>query len=178
MRIYLTRPIRDRFNEKWIPEPNSGCWLWIAGTMIGGYGSIFIRHEGDDWKTRRSVFDGAHRVSWILHRGEIPENLRVCHHCDTPSCVNPSHLFLGTASDNTNDSIKKGRFVFKTIGGGKNWAEIRKISNNPRWPRKTSCSRGHKIEGDNLYITKYGQPRCRICTRIWAALRQEKQRAT
>lgn len=114
MRIYPVRTLRERFDEKWMPEPFTNCWLWTAGRMVGGYGSIFLRHTGIDWKHRKSVFDGAHRVSWLLHKGPIPEGLRVCHHCDTPSCVNPDHLFVGTAADNTRDSIHKGRFIFRT----------------------------------------------------------------
>lgn len=86
------------------------CWLWIAGQRFG-YGGFWL--EG---KTRL-----AHRVSWVLHNGVIPEGMCVLHTCDTPLCVNPRHLFLGTYADNTKDCIEKGRFG----GGG-----YRKLSNN------------------------------------------------
>lgn len=93
------RPLRERFNEKWTPEPFSGCWLWTAFTARKGYGRI---------GSGKSV-PLAHRVSWTLHRGPIPEGMHVLHHCDTPSCVNPDHLFLGTDADNHRDSVAKGR---------------------------------------------------------------------
>lgn len=86
------------------PEPNSGCWLWAGGFDNRGrpfkpYGRIWV--EG---KTLN-----AHRVSWELINGQIPDGMIICHKCDTPLCVNPSHLFLGTAKENTQDMISKGR---------------------------------------------------------------------
>lgn len=108
-RVYPCKSLTERFNDKWIPEPNSGCWLWTGATMIGGYGMIFIRHEGH-WETRRTVYEGAHRISWKLSTGrEIPKGMDICHRCDTPICVNPDHLFLATPKENTHDSIAKGR---------------------------------------------------------------------
>lgn len=98
-------PLRPRFNAKWIPEPYSGCWLWtgsvksstIPGTLV--YGEIHYMKK----------LMLAHRASWLLHKGEIPNGLDVLHHCDTPLCVNPDHLWLGTQKDNVDDMIKKGR---------------------------------------------------------------------
>lgn len=91
--------IRERFAPKWTPEPFSGCWLWTAGCKTEGYGVLRVNGK----------YVAAHRVSWQLHNGTIPDGLCVCHHCDTPPCVNPNHLFLGTRKDNTDDCIKKGR---------------------------------------------------------------------
>lgn len=94
------RPIETRFHEYYEPEPNTGCWLWTGKVDKAGYGTVV-----HDWKTMR-----AHRVSWWLEHGTIPPpSLFVCHKCDVPSCVNPAHLFLGTASDNSRDCWKKGR---------------------------------------------------------------------
>jgi len=77
------------------------CWLWIGNTD-GKYG--VISYQGKSQK--------AHRVSWILHYGDIPKGLCVCHKCDNPPCVNPEHLFLGTYKENKKDSVDKGRAVF------------------------------------------------------------------
>lgn len=76
-----------------------GCWNWIAHRNKAGYGRITVMKKDCT----------AHRISWMLHHGEIPQGLFVCHHCDNPSCVNPEHLFLGTAKDNAIDRNLKGR---------------------------------------------------------------------
>lgn len=92
-----------RFEEKYIPVTESGCWLWIAaskGEKSGGHGTFVLRG-----KERM----GAHRASWILHNGPIPEGMQVLHKCDIGSCVNPRHLFLGTQQDNIEDMVRKGR---------------------------------------------------------------------
>ncbi len=96
--------VKERFDTKWIPEPNSGCWLWMSFLDRQGYG-----HFSMNGKSQK-----ASRVSWELHRSKPPRNLHVCHHCDTPACVNPDHLFLGTQRDNKQDGFKKGRYQ----GGG------------------------------------------------------------
>ena len=99
--------LKESFDNKWIPEPNSGCWLWVAGSCSlqpgssGRYGAFYVPSE------KRNI--GAHRVSWLLYRGELPNKAVVCHKCDTPSCVNPEHLFLGSHRDNTRDCMNKGR---------------------------------------------------------------------
>jgi len=81
-------------------EPNTGCWLWSGAPGAGGYG--VIRHD------RR--YQKAHRVSWALHNGFMPpRTVKVCHHCDTPACVNPDHLWLGSQADNVADMMAKGR---------------------------------------------------------------------
>jgi hypothetical protein len=75
------------------------CWLWQLGTHGHGYGT--------------AVFDGksidAHRLSFQAFKGKIPPGLLVCHTCDVPACCRPSHLFLGTHQDNSDDMAAKGR---------------------------------------------------------------------
>lgn len=94
------RSLLYRFNKKYMPEPNTGCWIWTASSNSKGYGRI-----GIGTSTSRM----AHRVSYLLFKGEIPIGLLVCHSCDVPSCVNPDHLFLGTNKDNMNDMVKRNR---------------------------------------------------------------------
>lgn len=105
-------PLQERFDQKWIPEPNSGCWLWTAAHNGSGYGLI------SNGPPRTSVWY-AHRASWLLHKGEDPGGLWVLHRCDNPYCVNPDHLFLGDPSDNTQDCIKKGRSKIYTWYGSR-----------------------------------------------------------
>ena len=99
----------DRFWNKVQKGNKNSCWNWLGAKNPKGYGLLGIQYP-----ERRS-----HRFSWYLHNGKIPKKLFVLHSCDNPSCVNPNHLFLGTAQDNTNDMIKKGRDNFKVNIDGK-----------------------------------------------------------
>lgn len=75
------------------------CWIWKGWVDKDGYGKT--SHKGVSYTT--------HRLSWILAHGDVPNSLWVLHRCDNPSCVNPTHLFLGNAKDNSQDMVSKGR---------------------------------------------------------------------
>lgn len=86
-------------------DKTRGCWVWTGATDKKGYG---VTADGGRARHRNLL---AHRASWMIHCGEIPEGLCVCHSCDMPSCINPDHLFLGTYKDNHADMDRKGRRV-------------------------------------------------------------------
>lgn len=143
-----------------MPEPNTGCLLWMGGTNEHGYGIIGLG-------TREQGTDRTHRVSWRLHRGEIPPGANVLHRCDTPACVNPAHLFLGTLSDNSRDMVTKGR-DFRPDNRGER-AKWRKLCSDAvrdiRTRRMSSTS----------FARLYGVSKSAVCEiwrgRTWASVR-------
>jgi hypothetical protein len=141
----MKRSAQERFDSAYCPEPNSGCWLWTRGIGAWGYGKIKIAR----------LTKSAHRLSWELHRGPIPSGLFVCHRCDTPACVNPAHLWLGTHLDNMRDCKEKGRIV------GGDFCQA----------TKTHCPKGHPYSGANLRRTLTNSRQCLACraaaSRAW-----------
>lgn len=152
---WLTRTLQQRFDEKWMPEPNSGCWLWTGAVNYKGYGRLSHKLKPVN----------AQRISWFLRHGVMPpRRIDVCHQCDTPQCVNPDHLFLGTRKDNMQDMVSKGRRIYP-IGQGKDWSKIRKTKNPLK---RTHCVHGHLLSGTNLYISLSGEAFCKECRRLCA----------
>jgi hypothetical protein len=89
-----------RFEARYVPEPNSGCWLWTGCQHDKGYGCM-RNHQG------RTAY--AHRLAYEHFVGPIATGMVVRHRCDTPCCVNPGHLLIGTPADNSRDMVERGR---------------------------------------------------------------------
>jgi len=119
-------------------QKTENCWLWLGELVGNGYGRFYI-HNG--------IFV-AHRMSWIIHNGPIPNGLFVCHHCDNPPCVRPDHLFLGTNSDNMKDCAAKGRLKSPLLDH--HYALAR-------------CNQGHPYTAENTLIDGRGRRTCSIC---------------
>lgn len=102
--VDVTEAKRAEFWSKVQRGSDDECWPW-TGTRAGGYGRIYLGGR---------VFEGAHRVCWLLTHGGIPGGMQVLHRCDNPPCNNPRHLFLGTHQDNMDDRGQKGRTALQT----------------------------------------------------------------
>jgi hypothetical protein len=126
------RPLKDRFDEKWILDIETGCWLWVAATDEHGYGQI---GSGGKLKSNggTGVLIPAHRAAYELYREPIPEGLHLDHLCRHPECVNPWHLEPVTQQENT----KRGNVS---------------LSNSQRHKDTTHCKRGHKYTKENTYV--------------------------
>lgn len=128
---------KDKFFAR-TKETPEGCWIWQGGRS-GKYGKTTYLYE--TWL--------AHRLAWFFTHSEVPSAL-VCHKCDTPLCVNPAHLFLGTHSDNTKDAVSKGRHIcnYPPMPGEKHpmhkltWPQVREIRNSELSGRKAAAYYG------------------------------------
>lgn len=116
-------------------EEVTGCHIYQGCIGERGYGKINIF----------KVTVQAHRLSYCIHKGDIPKGLYVCHKCDNPSCINPEHLFIGTALENNMDKIEKGRDRNKS---------------------KTHCKHGHEFTAENTNVSKQGKRKCKACDRL------------
>jgi hypothetical protein len=125
MPFYTVKTRLERFEAFF--DKGTGCWLWKGSKTDQGYGHFFNSRFSKPHSMK------AHRQSWLLYKGPIPDGLLVLHKCDTPSCVNPDHLFLGTNDDNIDDRNAKER---QSRGGRHTPAKlteylVRKIREHP-----------------------------------------------
>ncbi len=150
----MPRPVVDRFLEFVSPEPMSGCWLWDGPYNNKGYGRISVG----------SITDGsamqamAHRISYEIHHGSIPEKLELDHLCRNPACVNPEHLEPVTHAEN----MRRG------IMGS---AETNPSARASR--AMTHCKRGHLLSGENVYLHNSRRV-CKECRRFRHAANAQK----
>ncbi len=98
MHTYTEADIRRFYTHVAVGKPDE-CWEWLSYTNKEGYGKFGFDHK---------VLQ-AHRFAFWFTTGVWPGDLKVCHHCDNPGCVNPAHLWRGTDRDNSHDSVEKGR---------------------------------------------------------------------
>jgi hypothetical protein len=134
-----------RFDDFVDRSSGGGCWTWTGPCDRGGYGR---------WGKKL-----AHRLALAAAQGPIPAGKMALHRCDNPPCVNPKHLYVGTASDNMRDALARGQ--------------------HPGTPLKntTHCRKGHELTGANLEITGRDRSRrCRICENERAAAWQRQMR--
>lgn len=128
--------LKTRFEERYIPEPNSGCWLWM-GHVIGKTGNEYPILSFNDKHIK------AHRFSYQQYKGELIKGLVIHHKCNNPLCVNPQHLEQITQKENL------------LLGNGK----------MAKQKRQTHCIHGHLLEENNLYIKPNGARQCKVCRR-------------
>ena len=121
--------LREYLAGKSMPEPNSGCLLWLGPYDQDGYGMASWNMSGRTVK--------AHRAAYELHCGPIPAGKSVCHSCDVRACIEPRHLWLGSNADNVADREKKGR----TSRGFRHAASF---LTSAKWQRKLPRGEGHK----------------------------------
>ncbi len=148
------KPIDQRFWEKVNKQTDSGCWEWRSNIAGNGYGQFFTHLIEEGRKSHR-----AHRYSWMLANGSIPDGLWVLHKCDNRICVNPNHLFLGDRTDNMRDAANKKRIC--TIGKS----------------NLTHCVNGHEFTEENTRKNKHGHRRCVACAKEHSKKNWEKNRA-
>ena len=137
-------PVRDRILQKIRIDSAFGCWVWLGSKQPAGYGQMTV-----DGKLRR-----AHRVSYELVKGRIPDGLDLDHLCHNPSCVNPNHLEPVTRREN----LLRGNTI------------------PARHAAKTHCINGHALTGDNISLSE-GFRRCKTCWRNRANKRYQERRA-
>lgn len=138
----------DKLTQNTLPEPMSGCWIWIGNQALNGYGTLNIKNAGGRHKVKL-----AHRVMWERLRGAIPVGLQLDHKCRVRACVNPAHLEPVTRMEN----ILRGNGA-SAINA-----------------RKTCCPKGHAYAPENTYFRPgVAKRECRACKREKARRRTKE----
>jgi hypothetical protein len=123
--VYMSKkskPIRELFDAR-VRVVESGCHEWAGYVMKNGYGTLCVgKKAAKESGSHKSTLFLAHRLAWELANGPVPDGMMVLHRCDNRKCCNPEHLFLGTAKDNYDDMVTKGRRVIDS-GGGRKYAK-------------------------------------------------------
>lgn len=127
-------------------DKGESCWNWQGADAGDGYGAAC--YQGRTWR--------AHRLAWVLTKGEIPAGMFVCHHCDNRRCVRPDHLWLGTAIENNLDRDAKGRNVAYNLA-------------------KEVCPKGHPYDEANTYYHPRGSRHCRACQKALREAHDKKR---
>jgi hypothetical protein len=143
-------PLRARFDGSYIPEPNSGCWLWDAA-----YISLRWGPRGVIVASGKRQY--AHRVSYELHVGPIPAGALIRHRCDVTLCVNPAHLLPGTVAQNSADMVARDRSPHGERQGLTTLTneDARRIARDPR--PNTEIARAFGVSDSCVGRIKLGQ---------------------
>jgi hypothetical protein len=144
-------PVAERFADHYLPEPNSGCWLWTSGVNHAGYGRFTV--DGICKKATHVALEIAGRPR------PTPQHVAM-HRCDVPSCVNPAHLVWGTLAENRRDCLAKDRANLNTTSIA---AATRARAEAQR--AATHCANGHAYTPENTSIRPNGRRRCITCRR-------------
>ncbi len=124
---------RARFDVKWTPEPNTGCWLWFGAACSRGYGCFAVTSTRNNLRVA-----AAHRVAYLLNVGPIAPGMTLDHLCRNPACVNPSHMEQVTIEENVARANRHRQLI-------------------------SVCMHGHSLGGSNLYVNPHGRRTCRAC---------------
>ena len=146
--------------ERFYSMVSKDCWIWQGARQTNGYGKVCRHIDG------KVNYIAAHRWSWMLRNGPIPEGLNVCHKCDVKLCVNPGHLFLGTQADNIRDMHRKARAPVGERSNKNKLTEamVREIRTLYVRPKR---NRSNAVELAKKYGVKPGAIAAVIAGRLW-----------